>query len=579
MSDPSSPRGAFGRFAPYVLLLGWVILAGWGTWSAARSSIDPPAMDAMTYAQKASAFWAAVDKGEWFNPLDLPPTVRPPGTILMSYPFGFTTDFAGFYFRSSFLPLALLALAVVLAHSTPAPTRERWAVAALGVALASLPVCFQFQLTRLPSAVFWGLTDGFIAGVAGLAMAAVVRSVDRRSAAWAAVAALLASFTLLIKPAGLLVMAAAGLSWLILAGTAIDWRRTRGDFGHARFAVVGLAAASGIFAATLWAALTSDYFSPENTEFGAIALAQMRREYTFITNFNPDLFIFMVKITLGFVVCGLTVLGLVAAIWRPVMRRYAAAAAVCLLIGLWFWLVQTGMELSRHVLPFAAMTVVALVPPLSAFFAWLYAPARALALLAIAAPGLVSTALLFTPDPPTRWQEALGISIAANAYDAENRQALEFLKTVQGSGAPQATLFFFDIFPALLKVYGVIDYANTFMGQTPRVTVLQPRSWQTHSVYKFDTMIGADYIAFETMDETELNRRLALPGAADFNAENVLLSAWFQTLKPEDGISIVSDTRVRILKVENREVLRTKLHALKAGYTFSPEFNEANPTP
>ena len=64
---------------------------------------------------KAASFWNAIEQGRLFNPLNLFPSVRPPGTILVSYPFGLTADFHGYHFRSVFLPLLFVVVAVYIA--------------------------------------------------------------------------------------------------------------------------------------------------------------------------------------------------------------------------------------------------------------------------------------------------------------------------------------------------------------------------------------------------------------------------------------------------------------------------------
>src|SRR5947208_2801310 len=91
-----------------VLVLGWLALIGVAEWFYAAVETEPPLWDTASYAAKAAGFWSALGRGEIVNPLNIPPTVRPPGTILMSYPFGFSHAFNAYYFRSVFLPIVLL---------------------------------------------------------------------------------------------------------------------------------------------------------------------------------------------------------------------------------------------------------------------------------------------------------------------------------------------------------------------------------------------------------------------------------------------------------------------------------------
>src|SRR5262245_41916028 len=184
------------------------------------AAVEPPGWDALSYVQKAQTFWGQVHRGALFNPFALPPTVRPPGTVLMSYPFGFSPQFQGFYFRSVYMPIVLLVGATYVAgFYRGLSLKGRWGVATLALVIGGIPCLFQFQSNQLlPAIVPWGLVDIFLAGMAALATACTLRSVKLRSKKWAAVAAVTAGFCFLIKPSGLLVVGAVGVVWVVSAG-------------------------------------------------------------------------------------------------------------------------------------------------------------------------------------------------------------------------------------------------------------------------------------------------------------------------------------------------------------------------
>lgn len=107
------------KWLPHVLVLAWCVFLGITIWLHAARSQQPPIYDALTYIQKGKTFWDNIGHGVWINPLNIEPTVRPPGTILMSYPIGFSPDFHGFYFRSIFFPvLALIAAVYMVSNKT-----------------------------------------------------------------------------------------------------------------------------------------------------------------------------------------------------------------------------------------------------------------------------------------------------------------------------------------------------------------------------------------------------------------------------------------------------------------------------
>lgn len=534
-------------------------------------------MDVMTYAQKAKAFWDAATQGGWFNPFDLNPTVRPPGTILISYPFGFGPDYRGYYFRSVFLPLLLMAGAVLVAcYSPKATSGENWTAAALAAALTGAPFVFQFQLNDdLPASVFWGLTDSFLAGCAALAVASALRAVRERSLIWTAMAAAASVLSLTVKPSGLLVMALTGATWLLLAIAARKEMTTPKPWD--RFFIWGLAIAGCICAAAVFASLNSKYFSAENIAYGRTALAIMKSEFTLLERLNWPLVRFVVKISVGFVLPLVCIAGFAICAFRRRFRIQGIAAAMCLGVGLWFWMVESGVELVRYFLPFAAMTFVALAPALASEFSRLPRLIHIGLVCLISAPALISTALLWHPSPSVSWQRALGINLYTDFYNGENGQAAALLDDLRRDNISTATMFMFDVTSPLRNVYGVIEYEYFVDATAPHIVMTQPRSWVHASAYNLTDILRSDYVAFEIVSNAqERDRLLSAPSVADFNAETRVLSAWFTTLTQDDGVVAVSETRVRILKVADREKFAAALARLRDSYEFSETFRAAN---
>ena len=166
-----------------LLLLARLALVGTSTWRHTQETDQPPVHDAFTYYLKAHNFWANLSSAKGVNPLNLEPTFRPPGTVLMAYPFGFDPDYRNFYFRSIFLPIALLVAGVVVAgYGRDLSNRSKWYLALIAAFLTTLPAFYDFEVApgfAVPS--HWGLVDNFLGGMAALAAGASVRSVARQS--------------------------------------------------------------------------------------------------------------------------------------------------------------------------------------------------------------------------------------------------------------------------------------------------------------------------------------------------------------------------------------------------------------
>ncbi|NDC76695.1 MAG: hypothetical protein EBZ67_02280 [Chitinophagia bacterium] len=84
------------RLAPIFLLAAWIAVVGFFMWTRAHQSLTAPGEDPLTYMEKASNSWENAGKGFPESPLDVVPYLRPPGTVLISYPFGYDVDHQGF---------------------------------------------------------------------------------------------------------------------------------------------------------------------------------------------------------------------------------------------------------------------------------------------------------------------------------------------------------------------------------------------------------------------------------------------------------------------------------------------------
>src|SRR5260370_1475781 len=158
---------ALKRDSPLLCVIVWTLVLGIAIGRVAVSAIEPPAWDALTYAMKAKFFWQRVGAGGLFNPFNIAWSARPPGTVLVSYPFGFSTAFQWQFFRSVYVPAVLFVVAVyVVGHTRLMTSRAQWLLTALAVVLGSIPLVYQFQARDgLPIVAYWGLVDGFLAAM------------------------------------------------------------------------------------------------------------------------------------------------------------------------------------------------------------------------------------------------------------------------------------------------------------------------------------------------------------------------------------------------------------------------------
>jgi hypothetical protein len=579
-AEMSPPAHSTEKLATLCIVAGWFALVALGLALAVRTATEPPVWDALSYVQKAYGFWHMFADGKFINPFDLPMAVRPPGTILMAYPFGWSDDFRWFYFRSCIFPIGLLIAAVYIAASSQQVTRTGWwIVAAFAVALAGMPIFYQFQANDvLPGAVYWGLVDGFQAGLSAIAAAAILRSVATRSVAWSVAAAAAGGFCLWIKPSGLALIAIVGMTWVLLAGSSIGWNVTtlRHDRNVRRFIVRSFAVATVIFITAVGLVFTSSYFSADNIAFGKRALVILKREFFSAISFS--FLAQLVRTSLGFVVPALLAIGLFVSLLRRDSLAHALSAVICLLIGIWLWFFETDAGQIRYFLPCITMAFIVLLPPL---LRWLQTIKSSVAygLMTVAvAPTLITTVLLLSPSPGITWQRALGINLHANDYRAENLQARDLISALQAEGATRAKIYLSNTTSVLRNLQSVWDYARVAGPRVPEITAVVPIDWQRPSTLRSEDLLRSNFIAAENIRDAQARETvLAQRKVTDFPALASLVDAWVSGLGENDGVAVVSETRVKLLRVIDPVKLDAALARLEADYDLPEAYRAANP--
>ncbi len=563
-----------------IVVITWLAAIGTAEWFDAVAESEPPAWDAFTYAQKASNFWDAISHGKVMGLFDLQPTIRPPGTVLMSYPFGFSNFYGAYYFRSVFIPLVLVIVAVyIVGYFRDTPARTKWLLAALAITVGGMPFMFQFQGNGdIPSAVTWGLVDGFLAGVGAVAIGSARRSVTSVSPWWALGSSLAAAFCLLIKPAGLLVMAIVAASWVILISFRVRWRFSRlwRDLELRRLCLVWLIGTAVIYGLTIASAFFSQYMGDANVTFGVTALAVLQQDFSVPVNVdNLERFF---HVSLGYPIIVLAGVGLASSACTRGERGAAAVAALCGATGMWFWIVETGISQVRYFVPFGVMTFIVLVPSLLSLMqrlpAWLGFISAAASMLATAA----ITLLLIVPRPAESWQRSLGVNLSSGVFRAEDEQALQLLTTLQNEGTKAASIYFADLSSPARSFGAIVNYATFVNSALPRLSIKWPVTWQSPTTFRLSDVTTADYLAFiPTHDAAQEKLSLESRTVPDLAAEDLLMKAWFSSLTPNDGVEVISETRLRLLRITDRNRVEQAIKKLRGAHDWRAVFLAANP--
>jgi len=572
---------------PHILVLFWIIFLGLTVWHHAIHSIQPPFFDSLDYFKKGLNFWQSISQGDWFNPLNLIPSARPPGTIILSAPCGYATDFHGFHFRSVFFPLLCIVISVYISVERKQRLVAGWGVATIAVLFSTLPMFYHFEwIADITSSVCFGLVDNFLAGVAALAAASFIRSLTLSSLRWLFVGALLASFTLFIKPSGGAIMVLLGGSWGFFV--LCEWFVARQNFEEARklrrYLILGLIQLFVVYIIFFTLCFKSQYLSIGHFLYARQALVIMKDVLAIPVSQLPLLLhVMMGEAVLFWIVGGIS---LFVYIWyySDELKKwklfkisgFLILAVTFWSVGVFYWLViQAGGSQVRYFYPFFLMGLICLVP--LGVHLWLQSSkwVRIIVMLVCFLSAGNMVLLLLQKNPPVSWQKATGVSVSIGMNDNVVKQAYSFFGKIRQEKHNIRMYSFLTGFPELIfadvgKYEGVIDpkYFN--------FTLRGPHDWVRGFLVRIDDLLLSEYICFAPSKDDDIQALMDLNQIPSYELENKVFHAWLSLLTEKDGIKIVSEGPVRLLEIIDFELFEISLEQFISSRTWRSQFREAN---
>ncbi len=566
---------------PLVIITAWITLVSGFVWKRVAESPQPPFYDAISYIQKAKSFWDNAARGWHENPLNLVQAVRPPGTVLLSYPFGFSEEYKGFLFRSVVMPFILWIMAILIASwpRNPHPgQRSYWPVLSAVFLLGPMPFFFQFEC---PSAAYWGLVDGFLASLAALAVACSFRSLLNHSKVWVILAALVASFCPLVKPAGSMVLLFTAMMWIGVATLPLFQTRgaeRRRKFNFLLFGIVVFALAGGTIS---WLCLHSQYLSDEVIAFYKQCMVILRREYG--TSLTFPIFKGVVFSIFGPQVFVMLLLGGAVFFVAPASDKLDPPAWVMVFVALllcigggWFWISASGVSLVRYFYPFALMMI---VPLIFMTFRKIHVSLSALpvyfrfgASLLCTLPALNLVCLLVVANPNEKWQEFSGVSMHIGSGREGVELGRELLTELNHSNKP-ATVYTISQSMECYSFNCYGWYQNVIHPETNYYSTVLPVDWHRPSSYRFSEIIAADYILCEPVTKSPAAKGGIDKEISTLNEEEIVLDDFFSTISPMNGISVFRQTgHCRLYRISDKTRLRDTLSAFIKTKAWRPVF-------
>jgi hypothetical protein len=562
---------------------------GWFLWMHAQGSTQPPIFDVIGYYVKAHAVWSQIHNGHLMNPLNIEPTYRPPGTILMSYPLGFSWDFRGMYFRSVFLPIVLIFIAVllVLRSARLAPSSSTGVVlTAAFLTTASLFFHFELADDQPLTVSIWGFVDGFLTGLAALSGAFGVLSVQRRSVALGALSSLVGVLMMFVKPSGMLLAFLADLTvtigWLYVI--LREWKDRPSRLILLRRGAVLASIQILISGGALLAALRSNYLGARNMSYGNAVIEVMRAELKIDLASLPPLIqsgmgIFIPVWLLGVILCWVLVRAKATSSPSKAGRAeemQLVLGSIVLIVGVWFWILGSGGATQiRYFIPFFYLALMWALGPL--FRASYEVPLIATRLLQlIMVLGIVNISLLVAlPHPSRQWQFASGVDVTSGTQSPALGQANWIL-----ANAPpgQETI---GVYSLLIGVGDAMFQSQFSIRQVqnphPRFLMRRAIDWLRPSAFRLKEIVSADYILFDPSFPEAGAPGPEIANVSTFAEEEWVFGRWAKTLNPDDGVELISAEKgSTLLKVVDRARLRASLERLLGKHQWRQVFLEQN---
>ena len=533
-------------------------------------AIAPPVYDSSSYYWKAITSLRALKSGEWGSLMATDPTLRPPGFLLLNGVFGIDHDvfnFHGFFALNMILPVLLWSLACWIAIPLRRQTaRLLWHKAFAVAALSLIPMFLQFEYSEnVKCSTAWGMQDTALAASAALAMALVLHSTKHRQTLFAVAGFLLSGFTIMIKPAGMLVMLSVTGAWIL--ESSIRWFYLKSPERirtHKRYFFRTLVPAIGIQGVIFCVAFFSPYFSKEIIALSvsnqsALVSMNLKQDFweiiahTLLTSFGAIwTVIFLVAIPCCLFLLLRTSKRMLRTQWPSLFSSLAIFMA-----AFYWWRYISGTE-ARYILPFLCLSIILLLPTM--WTCWMHrCPSRIrsgitglLAILIL----VYSIALAWPGEIPARVQEFLGVNLSTAGH-GDSVEAAKFLME-RAKGCDRPVIFFQAEMPfSLAFISGWLQLKN--LENDPTFKIESAFDWKSEEAFPKNKLIHSDFIA---LDMATFENPPASETVGTRKGEFLMVVEWLALLGGEAGIQRYSFGKIDILEVVDRKKFEAAFDAL-----------------
>jgi hypothetical protein len=554
-----------------------------GIHNKAYHAVAPPIYDPISYYSKSQIVWDAIVHSHWKSAFDQF-AMRPPGTALILYPFGFVPSIQSFLFRSTFDPVCIWALALmVIILPKISNLKDMLVGAALTAGLLALPIFYHFEFPIDPKRSFsisiqWGLVDVLQASMAALALGLLYTGVKKNLNSLVVLAWVVGAYTLFIKPSGILVLGS--LFPIYFTEGMILWRQAappKKKFLIPHLALFGVGI--GITVASIWLAFSSGYLSKEVIEtakIGQKVLIQISNQSLWTQMdvlWKPVIghwWIPVIAVTLL-----ISMGSLMSSLFRLGISDLGLRFVISLLVfssALYWWMTMAGQE-HRYLFPFIMLIMSWLIVP--TLFEWMISLGSRVRYMAIAyclVPLICIITLLNIQQGKVSSgiERFFGFNLDTGQYSGEVKIGRSLLQEALKS---ERQITIYSIGNYRVGAIEMIDWVNSI--ENP----LEPHHFNTYRVndwihpgIKMKQLLSCDYFIIEKsyLDQVPSAEK----DAKRWQDEESFLVNFIKALtqQPDSPIRLIQDGPVSLYKVQNREKYVAACNDWVANHKWSDDF-------
>ena len=551
-----------------------------GIHKKAYQAVAPPIYDPISYYSKSQIVWDAISHHQWKSAFDQFPQ-RPPGTALILYPFGFVHSIQSFLFRSTFTPIAIWALALMIIILPNLKDFKGMIVGCgLTVGLLSLPIFYHFEVPIDSRKLFgmslqWGLVDVLQGSITAVSLALLYNGVKTNIRSLIILGWLAGAYTIFIKPSGVLVMGC--LFPVFIIESIISWRKKNIEIW--KNIIANLAIGVGIAGIAGFLAIYSGYLSKEIVQAAVIGQKLVIQIAHQPIHTQLKLFIGPVFGYWWFCLIAITTLVLLVTLIRSICnRRFSELALRCatsltILFAALYWWVNIAGEEHRYLFPFIMITMTWLIIP--TLFEWMISlnnKAISLVIVYCLLPVIPIITLLSIQQgmASSKIEKLCGYNLDSGQY-LEGVNMGHFL--IKESMKIQRPISIYSIGGWYVGAVEMIDWVNSIesLREPKHFTIYRVNDW-IHPGIKFKQVLSCDYFIIQ---KSQLDEVPSVPNdARSWQDEEAQLAQFIKycASKPHSGISLIQEGPVLLYKVEDRAKYVAACNDWVAGHKWSDDF-------